>query len=134
MIQFFGNLFEVIINKLQVFEKKENVNILLSNKTEETNFISVKIYNTLFENILKDIPKKFEERIKELDDIKFLLFIDYYLGVEEEIWKERIKKVFSDNIISIYEKREIFTKEINNDTYEKFLETFIEVYDIYLRV
>ena len=118
-------------------EKKENVNILLSNKPEEKNIRSGKIYDTLFDTILKDIRKKFEEKIKELDDIKFLIFIDYYLGDEEEIWQKRIKKVFSDNLITIYkkeiEKREIFRKEITNDTYEKVRETFSEVFDIYLR-
>ena len=42
------------------------------------------------------------KKIENLKILKFLIFIDYYYS--EDIWTEKIKKIFKDNFDKIYKK------------------------------
>ena len=127
---------------IKVFgDKKEDVdnNIIHSremnyDKNNEHNIIKTSIKMELLKKILENVENKFEI-IKNLDIIKFLIFIDYYLS--NSVWYKRIKEILIDNLKIVYEskfneKKDIFNTVIKDDNMNFLLNNYNEIFDEYI--
>ena len=126
----FGSLFQAFIRKLGLKGKEIDYDGGVRIKITESNN-NCEIKDKLFNDIFEYIDIKYKEKIKELENIKFLFFIDQYF--DEEIWTEKIKKIFLENISEIYKKK-LEEKNKNNDfkAGEEQIKNYNEIFDSYL--
>ena len=138
----FGNLFDIIKRKFKFILRRDNNE---NDKEEDDNIETIEDYDCdlsnikdlLLNDILKNIDAKFNERVVEIENINFLIFIDFYL--DEEIWKDRIKKIFSDNLIQYRQKieeirikNEQFPKNSKDEKYTNYLDKYKQIFNLYL--
>ena len=78
--------------------------IIQDNYQQDNNLNVIKMSNkiSLFNNILENVEKEFKI-IKELNILKFLIFVDNYIS--EGIWNTKIKDIIIKNYKKIYEKK-----------------------------
>ena len=133
----FGNIFDLFKRKIgpggsaNIINENDNIET-----TEDYDLNNTK--DLLLSNILNNINIKYNERIKEIKDIDFLLFIDFYL--DEDIWKEKIKKIFAINFTQFYNKNieemnnenKQFPKNAKDENYKKYLEKYNQIFNSYL--
>ena len=134
----FAHLLKLIIN---TFKDKRDArgerlaNIKYFNPSNNNSNIIHSIKNFILTEIFKYAENKFNKEIKNLNIIKFLLFVDNYMS--EEIWLEKIKNIFILTFKDIYEntfnqRYSIFKNKITNNNYKEHLKNYNEIFDLFL--
>ena len=131
-----GSLFQAFVRKIGFGGNEGNNRDDNVQTFEDASLSGGEIKELLFKDIKASIDKKFNEKINEIENIKFLLFIDKYF--QENIWKEKITKICEDNFTNVYkkqfeEKNNIFNKQITNETYEEHKNNYNEIFNSYLK-
>ena len=90
-----GNLFDNAKRRFNLIKIKANDDGIETIEDNDYNLNNMK--NILLSDILKNIDTKFRERINEIDNINYLIFIYLFFG--EQAWKDIIKKIFFDNLL-----------------------------------
>jgi len=137
----FSSLFDIIKRKLNLItgnteendnEEDDNIEIVDENDHDLSN-----IKDLLLSDILKNIDVKFHEKLSQIEYINFLIFVDFYL--DEETWKNIIRKIFDDNLIQyrqkieeIQIKKEDFSKNVRDERYKIYLEKYNQIFNSYL--
>ena len=112
-------------------ERIRNVNVQKDYQQDnEKNVIKSSNKIMLFNNIIKDIEKEFQV-FEELNLLKFLIFVDYY--VSETIWLKKIKEIILKNFIKIYktkfiENKNFFQNKITDDNFKIHLEKYNKIF------
>lgn len=90
---------------------------------------------SLFNNILSNIEKEFQI-IKELDILKFLIFVDHYIS--EGIWNKKVKNIIINNFKNIYEKKfnekkNFFKAKITDNNFKEHLNNYDEIFKQFIK-
>ena len=129
----YGNVFVLILKTVKKFKKSFRDKIEVKNDPLKPNELEKSAKSVLFSEIMVNIENEFK-KIEDLKLLKFLIFIDYYYS--EDIWTEKIKKIFKDNFDKIYKKNftqnQAFKKRINQKSYEEHLYNYNVLFNNYL--
>ena len=116
----FSTLFDIIKRKFNLItgnndendneEEEDNIKIVDDNDHDLSN-----VKDLLLSDILRNIDDKFHEQLSQIENIYFLIFVDFYLN--EETWKNIIRKIFDDNLIQYRQKTEEIV--IKNEEFPK---------------
>ena len=133
MDSLYGNVFVLILKKVKKLTKSVKEKIEVKNDPLKPNSLEKSAKSVLFDEIMVGVENEFE-KIENLKILKFLIFIDYYYS--EDIWTEKIKKIFKDNFDKIYKKNftqnQAFKSKINDKTYESHLYNYKVLFNNYL--
>ena len=129
----YGNIFVLILNKVKKYKKDFKDKIAENKNPLKTNYIEKNPKYILFSEIIEHIENRFKE-LEKAEILKFLIFVDYYYS--EDIWTERIKKIFKDNFEKIYKKNfnenKFFDTIITDNNYEEQLKQYNSLFSEYL--
>ena len=126
----FSSILGNIISKFRYEEVQQRALLNIENENQDDNLS----YKSLKKSLKLDIFEKIElqfNRIKKMDIVKFLLFIDIYLS--NEFWNKKIYQIIKTNFKNIYENKfneniNIFKRRISKDNYEEIKITLIRVF------
>lgn len=105
----FSNIFSIISGFFKgpnYEENYRNVNAEYKNENQNDRITTQSLKNDLLTGIYQNVEEKFT-KIKELDIVKFLIFVDFYLS--NQFWDQKISNLFEENF------RKIFIFEFNEN-------------------
>jgi len=127
----FSGILGNIIAKFKNEEAQLRALLNIENENQEDDNIS---YKSLKKSLKLDIFEKIElefMRIKKINIVKFLLFIDVYLS--NEFWNKKIYQIIRTNFQNIYKTKfneniYIFRRKLSKENYEEMKKTLISIF------
>ena len=125
----FSNLLSSIISRFRD-EEAQQKNLLMENENKDDNIVYKSLKKDLKFDVYKEIELEFS-RIKKIDIVKFLLFIDFYLS--NEFWSKKIYQIIRSNFKNIFETKfnesiNIFRRRITSDNYEEMKKSLLQIF------
>ena len=133
----FANVLKLIIRVFSGKKKTDKKEHLHQENVQPDNNINLARRSkkiSLFNKILENIENEFTI-IKDLDILKFLIFVDNY--VSEGIWNKTIKEIILKNFKNIYEKKfnenkNIFKTQITEQNFKEQLDNYNKIFKIFI--
>ena len=121
-----------LVDKISRFrdEEAQQKNLLMENENKDDNIVYKSLKKDLKFDVYKEIELEFS-RIKKIDIVKFLLFIDFYLS--NEFWSKKIYQIIRSNFKNIFETKfnesiNIFRRRITSDNYEEMKKSLLQIF------
>ena len=134
----FANILKLVIRVFSGKKKnKHNLRINVEHNYEqnnEHNVIKVSKKISLYNKIFENIEIKFEE-IRNINIIKFLIFVDSYLS--EGFWYKKIRAIYLKNFKKIYENKfyekiDIFKAKITEENFDTQLKHYDTIFEEFI--